>query len=85
MTPAFDAPEMGWGVAPRFQGQGLAFEAVSTALEWCDRSLKAPRTVCMIAPGNAPSHALAGRVGYSRYADTHYKGSAVVLLERATA
>ena len=32
MEPAFDAPELGWGVAPRFQGQGMAFEAVSAAL-----------------------------------------------------
>ena len=36
MTPAFDAPELGWGLAPRFHGQGLAFEAVSAALAWCD-------------------------------------------------
>lgn len=82
MTPAFDAPEMGWGVAPRFQGQGLAHEALSAALNWCDHTLNAPRTVCMIDPDNAPSHALARRVGFSPYADTLYKGSPVVLLER---
>ena len=82
MTPAFDAPELGWGVAPRFQGQGLAHDALSAALHWCDRSLNAPRTVCMIDPTNAPSHALARRVGYAPYADTLYKGSPVVLLER---
>jgi len=28
MTPAFDAPELGWGVAPRFQGRGTTFEAL---------------------------------------------------------
>lgn len=84
MTPAFDAPELGWGVAPRFQGQGLAFEAVSAALDWCDRSLNAPRTVCMIDPANGPSHALARRVGYVPYAEAIYKGSPVVLLERRT-
>jgi RimJ/RimL family protein N-acetyltransferase len=82
MTPAFDALELGWGVAPRFQGQGLAFEAVSAALDWCDRSLNAPRTVCMIDPANGPSHALARRVGYSPYAETRYKDGPVVLLER---
>ena len=82
MTPAFDVPELGWGVGPRFQGQGLAFEAVSAALEWCDHTLKAPQTVCMIDPDNAPSHVLARRVGYTPYADTLYKGSPVVLLER---
>ena len=82
LVPAFDAPELGWGVAPRFQGQGIAFEAVSAALAWCDDALNAPRTVCMISPDNAPSHALAARAGYVPYVETAYKGSPVVLLER---
>jgi RimJ/RimL family protein N-acetyltransferase len=82
LDPAFDAPELGWGVAPRFQGKGLAFEAVSAALNWCDDTLNAPRTVCMISPDNAPSHALTARAGYSPYVETTYKGSPVVLLER---
>ncbi len=82
MTPAFDAPELGWGLAPRHQGKGLAFEALSAALAWCDDALNAPRTVCMISPDNAPSHALAARAGYVPYAETIYKDGAVVLLER---
>ncbi|RYG09296.1 MAG: N-acetyltransferase, partial [Caulobacteraceae bacterium] len=72
----------GWGVAPRFQGKGVAFEALSAALAWCDDSLNASRTVCMISPDNAASHALAKRAGYSPYAETQYKGGPVVLLER---
>ena len=83
MTPRFDAPELGWGVAPRFQGKGMAFEALSAALAWCDEALNARRTVCMIAPENGPSHALAARAGYVAYAETTYKGGPVVLLERA--
>ena len=82
MTPAFDAPELGWGVAPRFQGRGMAFEALSAALAWCDDALNAPRTVCMISPDNVPSHALATRAGYAPYVETIYKDSPVVLLER---
>ena len=82
MTPAFDAPELGWGVAPPFQGQGLAFEAVSAALDWCDRSLNAPRTVCMIDPGNTPSLMLAARTGFRDYALTTYKTAPVLLFER---
>jgi RimJ/RimL family protein N-acetyltransferase len=85
LEPAFDAPELGWGVAPRFQGKGLAFEALSAALAWCDDALNAARTVCMISPGNAPSHALARRAGYAPYAETTYKDSPVVLLERLSA
>lgn len=82
LVPVMDAPELGWGVAPRFQGKGLAFEALSAALAWCDEELNIVRTVCMISPDNAPSHALAARVGYAPYADATYKGEPVVLLER---
>ena len=85
MDPPFDAPELGWGVAPRFQGKGMAFEALSAALSWADDTLNARRTVCMIAPDNAPSHALATRAGYAPYAETLYKGAPVVLLERQAA
>lgn len=85
MTPAFDAPELGWGVAPRFQGKGMAFEALSAALAWCDEALNARRTVCMISPDNAPSHALAKRAGYVPYVETTYKGAPIVLLERTAA
>jgi RimJ/RimL family protein N-acetyltransferase len=85
LDPPFDAPELGWGLNPRFQGQGYAFEALSAALAWCDDSLAAPRTVCMISPDNGPSLALARRAGYTPYADTTYKGEAVTLFERGAA
>lgn len=82
LDPAFDAPELGWGVAPRFQGRGMAFEAVSAALAWCDDTLNTPRTVCMISPDNAPSLKLAARVGFRPYAEATYKDGPVRLLER---
>lgn len=82
MTPAFDAPELGWGVAPAFQGQGLALEALQAALAWTDAHRPEPRTVCMISPDNAPSVKLARRVGYRPYAEADYKGSLVTLYER---
>jgi len=85
LEPAFDAPELGWGLRSAFQGKGLAFEAVSAALAWCDEALNAPRTVCMIDPANAPSLALAARAGYREYARTDYKGAPVILLERTAA
>lgn len=82
MTPAFDAPELGWGVAPAFQGLGMAQEALQAALGWTDAYRLEPRTVCMISPDNAPSVKLAERVGYRPYAEADYKGSTVVLFER---
>lgn len=85
LDPPFDAPELGWGVAPRFQGKGLAFEALSAALAWCDDTLNAPRSVCMIAPDNGPSIALARRAGFTPYVETTYKGAPVTLFQRTAA
>ncbi len=85
MTPAYDAPELGWGVAPAFQGQGLAFEALQAALAWTDAYRLEPRTVCMISPDNSPSVKLAERVGYRPYAEADSKGSKVTLFERPRA
>jgi RimJ/RimL family protein N-acetyltransferase len=82
LAPAIDAPELGWGIAPTFQGQGIAFEAVSAALEWAERRLQTRRTVCLISTDNGPSHRLAERLGYRPYAQTTYKSAASVLLER---
>ncbi len=85
MTLAFDAPELGWGVAPAFQGQGLAYQALQAALAWTDAYRLEPRTVCMISPDNTPSIKLAERVGYRAYAETDYKESRVTLFERPRA
>jgi GNAT superfamily N-acetyltransferase len=81
MEPPFDAPELGWGVAPRFQGRGYAAEALTAALAWTDRRLER-RTVCMISPENLASLKLAARVGYRPYATTTYKDQPVQLFER---
>ena len=81
----FDAPELGWGVATAFQGQGLAREGLEAALVWADTVLDAPRTVCMINPDNLPSLKLAERVGYRPYAKGAYQASEVILLERLRA
>jgi RimJ/RimL family protein N-acetyltransferase len=82
VSPPMDAPELGWGIGGAFQGQGLAAEGVGAALDWADTVLKAPRTVCMIGPGNLASLRLAGRLGYGRYADATYHGEPAILMER---
>jgi RimJ/RimL family protein N-acetyltransferase len=81
LEPPFHAPELGWGVAPRFQGRGYAAEALTAALVWTDRRLE-ERTVCMISPENLASLKLAARVGYRPYARATYKDHAVQLFER---
>jgi len=81
-TPPIDAPELGWGVGVAFQGLGLAREGLDAVLAWTDTELKAPRTVCLISPGNGPSLKLAGRVGYRPYAQATYHDQPSILLER---
>ena len=82
IVPVLDAPELGWGVAPGFQGQGFAVEGVGAALAWADANLPEGRTVCIISPANGPSLKLAERVGYRPRSDAVYKGETIILLER---
>ena len=83
IVPSFGgAPEAGWALAPWAQGHGFATEAVRAALSWGDAHLHAPRTVCMINPGNAASIRVAEKCGYREYARAAYKGGESILFER---
>lgn len=83
IEPSFgETPEMGWTIAPAFQGRGYASEAGAAVTNWADETLGAPRLVCMIAPENATSFRIAEKLGFSEYARTEFKGSPTVLLER---
>lgn len=82
IEPPLGPYELGWGVAPALWKQGIGLEALQAALSWCDGSLGAARTVCIIDPDNTPSRALAARVGYRPYARAPYKNHPLVLLER---
>ena len=79
---AAGTPEAGWVLASWAHGQGLAREATEAMLAWADRALAAPRIACMIDPHNDASLALAAKLGFRRFADTHYKAKPTVLLER---
>jgi RimJ/RimL family protein N-acetyltransferase len=74
--------EAGWIVTPGEQGKGYATEAMRAALAWADRQLPGRRSVCMIAPDNAPSLRVARKCGYAEYARTTYKDEPTMLLER---
>lgn len=83
LGPAFDsAPEIGWTVAPSFQGRGLAGEAIAAALAWNDRRTGGGRTVCMIGPDNAASIRLAERAGYRAFDRSTFRGAPHLLFER---
>lgn len=50
IKPPLGPYELGWGVAPALWKQGIGLEALQAALSWCDGSLGAARTVCIIDP-----------------------------------
>jgi RimJ/RimL family protein N-acetyltransferase len=85
LEPAFppQTVEAGWATSPAVHGQGLAFEAMQAIADWADTNLPQRPLVCMIAPENAPSIRLAGRLGFREYARTTYAGDATVLLQRS--
>jgi len=78
-----DMPEAGWILAESAVGKGIGFEAMSAALKWFDETYRPRGVVCMIEPGNAPSFALAERLGFrpTRRAALP-DGAAVQLLRR---
>jgi RimJ/RimL family protein N-acetyltransferase len=82
LEPAFDAPEVGWGLAPAFHGQGYAQEALAAALSHADTALDLTRTVCMIGPDNAPSLKLARRAGFDLWREGLYRGETLIMMER---
>lgn len=83
IDPPFDAPEQGWAFAPHAHGQGFAYEAMSAAIRWGEDRFKRGDFVCLIAPENAPSLKLAGKLGYREYGRARYRGEPSVQLRRA--
>ncbi len=77
-----DAPEAGWVLMPWAHGKGYATEAARAAHGWAEGKFGPTRTVCIIAPENAPSLRVAGKCGYQEFARAYYKDSEVVMLER---
>lgn len=55
--------EVGWALIPRFQGQGFATEAGAAALNFAFGEVGADAIISCIQPGNAPSIAVAERLG----------------------
>lgn len=84
LGPDFDdRPEAGWILAQSAVGQGIGHEAMTAALDWFDRTHGPREVVCMIEPGNAPSFALADKLGFKRTRDAQLPdGAAVALLAR---
>jgi RimJ/RimL family protein N-acetyltransferase len=57
------APEVGWTIAPEFVGQGYATEAARAAVAYAFNTLGWPQVIHVIMEGNAPSIAVAQKIG----------------------
>lgn len=77
-------PEAGWILAESHFGKGVAREAMEAALTWFDREHGAREVVALISPANAPSLALATKLGFAptRVAEMPGTGEAVQLFSR---
>lgn len=55
--------EVGWGIIPDAQGQGYATEGSAAAIDWAFDHLGWDEVIHCIDPANAPSQAVARRLG----------------------
>jgi len=62
---AWDELELGWVLARRSQGKGLAQEAARAWLDWAGRARAAPHLTAVIHPDNSASIHLAQRLGFT--------------------
>ncbi len=67
-------PEIGWCIYPEFQHQGFATEAAAAALNYSYEKLGWKTAMSLIAKGNAPSMALATRLGATYESPIQYRG-----------
>jgi len=76
-------PELGWMVAPRWQGRGYATEAVRGCLTWgAQRFPAGTRLACIVTPDNAASIRVAEKCGFVPAGRTTYLGDEVMRYER---
>jgi RimJ/RimL family protein N-acetyltransferase len=55
--------ELGWTIAPEFQGKGYATEAANMLLPYAFDVLDQPHVISLIHPDNAPSRRVAEKLG----------------------
>lgn len=58
--------EVGWGIAPAFQRRGYAVEAAVASIDWSFENLGWSDVIHCIDPANAPSIAVARKLGSER-------------------
>ncbi|QDP18615.1 GNAT family N-acetyltransferase [Sphingomonas xanthus] len=83
LEPRFgEEPEMGWIFATEVHGTGMASEACRAVLAWADDHLQPTPIWAIIDPSNAPSLALADRLGFQRVTESSYHQEPTLVLKR---
>ena len=83
IEPSLDGcPEAGWVLKTAEHGQGFATEAVSRIIEWADRFIDAPSTVCLLDPVHDASIGVARKVGYTKEGMATYSGQPPLVMSR---
>lgn len=77
--PQFEETEVGWALRPEARGKGLATEAAQAVLEWTFERFELPYVTAMIRPDNAPSLAVAERLGLSPVREDELLGVPVIV------
>ena len=81
--PQWDEVELGYVLARHAQGRDLAGEAARACLDVASTQLGLDRLTAVIRPDNAPSRALATRLGFRVHReDVTPSGVRVLVLER---
>ncbi|MGF1542920.1 MAG: GNAT family N-acetyltransferase [Parvularculaceae bacterium] len=71
MPEGWPGLECGWGVAPEHWGKGYAPEAAVAAIRWTfAEKPDLPRVISVIDPENAPSQAVARKIGEAKTDET---------------
>lgn len=71
-TPVPEELEIGWRVAERFWGMGIAREAAEASMAWGWRNTDRPRIAAWTTIGNERSWGLMKRLGMERRADLDF-------------
>jgi len=61
--PGWPGFEVGWGIATEFRGKGYALEAARASIDWVFATFEIDEIIHCIEPVNAPSQAVARRLG----------------------
>jgi len=80
-----DAPDIGFALLPEWYRRGYGFESAQAVLAYCDQTLRLPRVLAIVSPGNYPSMRLLEKLGMQRGDDVEVHGDRLALFERERA